>query len=743
MPDKTNISISNTLSRLLILTVITVSFVTAGIIYAVVSQREHAQLEDKADKFITSIDDVLEIPLWNLDYQTIRKIAKAYANDELFEQLRIEDSLGVVCFDFSQKRDAPVIRKSTDIFHEGRLVGHVSMAYTTKNLSHNNYNLLIFGLGILAMVIFTLAFVTGIFFKRLLKNLFDRLNAISDAYALGKEDGVIEKVPYMEFKPLINILKKMRDKLNLQFQDIQLAEKKYRSIFENAVEGIYQSTPEGRMMDVNPAMANMLGYDSSQHLQQSVSDIGKQLYIDPELREKYIELNRKKGIVSNFEAEFRKLDGGTAWLVLNSRPIFDSDGNLVLIEGMAKDITHQKAEEEKRKQLEAQLQHSQKLESVGRLAGGVAHDFNNMLSIILGYSDILLETLPQDSLEHENILEIKSAAERSADLTGQLLAFARKQTASPKSMDLNKTIPDMLKMLQRLLGEDIKLTFLPGKDLEMVFIDPTQIDQVLANLCINARDAITGTGEISIKTETVFLDEDACRQNPDAAPGPYVMLSVCDDGFGMDKSTLKQIFEPFFTTKGTKKGTGLGLSTVYGIVRQNMGHISVESEPGQGTTFKVYLPVCHGHAEAESELSETDAHQTGSETILLVEDEESLLVLTRRILEHLGYKVLPAGSPLEALQISKEYQGNIHLMMTDVIMPGMTGRELSVRLSEERPEMICIYISGYTSDILAPKGVLDKDLHFIQKPFTKKILAARLREILSSAGSRPKLSQNN
>ncbi len=368
------------------------------------------------------------------------------------------------------------------------------MAYTTEKLAHRNPNILIFGLAILGLVIFSLAFVTGLFFKRILKKLFLRLNVISDAYATGTELAVGEELPYLEFQPLIRILKDMRDKLNAQFRDTQAAEKKYRSIFENAVEGIYRSTPDGSTIEVNPALARILGYDSPRDLMQSVSNIGEQFYVDPEIRNEYIRLTQKSGIVSNFEVQLRAKDGSTGWLILNSRPIFNKKGELVLIEGMAKDITQQKMAEDERKDLEKQLYHSQKLESVGRLAGGVAHDFNNMLSIILGFTEISLDDLPQDLPVYDNLLEIKSAAQRSADLTRQLLAFASKQTASPKILNLNEIVSGMLKMLKRLLGEDISLDFFPGTHLGTVNMDPSQIDQILANLCINARDAITGTG---------------------------------------------------------------------------------------------------------------------------------------------------------------------------------------------------------------------------------------------------------
>jgi signal transduction histidine kinase/ActR/RegA family two-component response regulator len=391
------------------------------------------------------------------------------------------------------------------------------------------------------------------------------------------------------------------------------------------------------------------------------------------------------------------------------------------------DLQREVAEREK---LQGQLAQSQKMESVGRLAGGVAHDFNNMLSVILGNAELALEDTTPEQPIHAELQEILTTARRSADLTRQLLAFARKQTVSPKILDLNQTVEGMLGMLRRLIGEDISLLWKPGLDLPQLKIDPAQLDQVLANLTVNARDAIAGVGKITIETARVFLDEEYCAHHAGFAPGEYVLLAVSDNGCGMSKETMARIFEPFFTTKGVGAGTGLGLSMVYGIVKQNNGFINTYSELGHGTTFKIYLPACHGKcAQSINEASSKPAG--GKETILLVEDEQSLLRLAKTQLERLGYQVLTAHSPVQALAMAEEYPGRIDLLMTDVIMPEMNGRDLAKRLLASNPSLNRLFMSGYTADVIAHHGVLEEGVNFIQKPFTVKDLADKVRQALA------------
>lgn len=391
--------------------------------------------------------------------------------------------------------------------------------------------------------------------------------------------------------------------------------------------------------------------------------------------------------------------------------------------------THKKAEEDNEK-LHLQLTQAQKMETVGRLAGGVAHDFNNMLSVILGHTELALSRIDTSQPLFANLQEISRAATRSADLTRQLLAFARKQTVAPKVIDINETVEGMLKMLRRLIGEDIDLTWLPGKNVWPIKIDPSQIDQMLANLCVNARDAIADTGKVTITTDTAAFDEAYCTTHLDFLPGEYVILAVNDNGSGMEPETLSHLFEPFFTTKEMGKGTGLGLATVYGIVKQNDGFISVASTPSLGTSFAIYLP---RHAAGDERTMKNDATKpvvTGHETIMLVEDEQMILDVTGTMLNLQGYNVLTALTPGEAIRLAREHGDHISLLMTDVVMPEMNGRDLAKNLLTICPNLKHLFMSGYTADVIAQHGVLDDGVYFIQKPFSMKELVAKIREVL-------------
>ncbi len=430
------------------------------------------------------------------------------------------------------------------------------------------------------------------------------------------------------------------------------------------------------------------------------------------------------------KCRYRCKNGDYKWIEYSARNLLDDPvigGVLVNYH----DITERKQSEEEREKLQEQLQQAQKMESVGRLAGGVAHDFNNMLGVILGHAELALEQLDPTLPLFDDLEEIHAAAERSANLTRQLLAFARKQTVTPRILNLNETVEGMLKMLRRLIGEDIHLAWLPGVGLGQVRMDPSQIDQLLANLCVNARDALEDHGgKITIETGNTAFDENYCAYHAEFNPGEFVMLTVSDNGCGMDKTTLSHVFDPFFTTKEMGKGTGLGLATVYGIVKQNSGFINVYSEPGQGTAFKIYLP---RHRDEDGQSAQKDAPQTasrGHETVLLVEDEPAILNITQTLLHRLGYTVLTASTANEAIQVAEQEAGKIHLLMTDVVMPEMNGRDLARRLLALYPNLKCLFMSGYTADVIAQHEVLKQGAHFISKPFSKRDLAAKLREAL-------------
>ena len=434
-----------------------------------------------------------------------------------------------------------------------------------------------------------------------------------------------------------------------------------------------------------------------------------------------------KGTLPVFESEHRIRNkmGLWSWIFTRGKIVsHTATGEPEQFIGIAMNITDRKA-------LETQLLQAQKMESIGRLAGGVAHDFNNMLQVILTHTDMALSQVLDSQSFHTDLEEIRKAAERSSDLTRQLLAFARKQTIIPQVLDLNDTVTGMLKMLSRLIGEDISLVWMPGSNIWPLKIDPSQIDQILANLCVNARDAIADVGKIIIETDNKIIDEDYCTTHMDFLPGLYVRLSVSDNGCGMDKETSASIFEPFFTTKGVGAGTGLGLATVYGIVKQNNGFINVYSELDKGTTFSIYLPRYVGATGNVQKENLSEPILRGDETILLVEDERVILKGVKRILEALGYHVLASSSPTEAIELAREFDGDIHLLITDVIMPEMNGRDLTNNLHPLYPGMKILFMSGYTADVIANHGVLDEGVHFIEKPFSSQNLAVKVREVLN------------
>ena len=417
----------------------------------------------------------------------------------------------------------------------------------------------------------------------------------------------------------------------------------------------------------------------------------------------------------------------------DQRPGRFSAERISLLEGIAMSVgiafDRHRTSENLRQSME-QLFHSQKMESVGLLAGGVAHDFNNMLQVILGYVELAQEgALPPNKL-HEILIEIGKAAQRSANLTRQLLTFARKQAIAPKVLDLNETISDMLAMLRRLIGENIELLWAPATGDTTVMIDPSQLDQILANLAVNARDAIAGVGRLVVESGTATLDDFYCACRVDATPGEYVTLTVSDTGCGMDTETRAHIFEPFFTTKSNGKGTGLGLATVYGIVSQNKGFLDVHSERGKGTTFKIFLPRHLEAVETQPPEVHIAAAATDNITVMVVEDEPILLEVFSRMLKSLGYRVLATASPEQALRLARQHAGRLTVLLTDVVMPQMNGHDLAMELTALYPNVKCLYMSGCSADAIADFNVISKGIHFISKPFSAHTLAKKLREAL-------------
>jgi PAS domain S-box-containing protein len=507
--------------------------------------------------------------------------------------------------------------------------------------------------------------------------------------------------------------------------ELRQSEERYRDMVENARDMIYSHDLEGNYTSMNTAGEKIMGYPRAEVLTLNLAQT-----VAPECVVKVEEMLTRKLAgedVTNYEIEIIAKDGRRVPVEANTRLVYQ-DGVPVGVQGIARDVTV-------RKQLEEQLRQSQKMEAIGQLAGGVAHDFNNLLTAINGYASLTLQQLEANHPLRSYLEEIKKAGDRAASLTRQLLAFGRKQILQPRALNLNDIVSDMNKMLRRLIGEDIRFATKLASKLKPVRADPGQIEQVLLNLVVNARDSMPQGGSLTIETDNVELDREYANQHVGVQPGHFAVLAVSDTGTGMDEETQSRIFEPFFTTKAKDKGTGLGLSTVYGIVKQSGGNIWVYSEPGHGTALKVYFPALDspqeqlGHIPAESEV------RGGSETILLVEDEEIVRRLARRILEQTGYEVLEASHGEEAVRLCGVHAKPIHLLLTDVVMPGTSGKEVADRLSSMRPEIKVLFMSGYTDEAIVHQGVLNSSVEFIQKPFTLAALSRKVREVLDSNGN--------
>jgi PAS domain S-box-containing protein len=514
-------------------------------------------------------------------------------------------------------------------------------------------------------------------------------------------------------------------------ENLRRSEANFRSLVTNAPYGICSCDSTGKILDANPAFLELLGLSSANDV------IGQHifsLYADSEQWFDLADYLRSSAPFHGLTAEWKRKTGTTVVRV-SGRAVSNGRKDGVVFEIFAEDVTERRA-------LEQQLRQSQKMEAVGRLAGGIAHDFNNLLMVISGYSEFLLERLGGEPHLRGPAQEIASASERASSLTRQLLAFSRKQMLAPRIINLNDIATENLKMLTRMIGEDIDLVMTPGKSLWSVRADAGQIEQVIMNLAVNARDAMPSGGKLTIETANITLDEEYARVHAPLHPGDYVMASISDTGGGMDGETQSHIFEPFFTTKGTK-GTGLGLSTVYGIIKQSGGYIWVYSELGRGTTFKIYLPRVPSIEEPAVHTVTAPVRfqkvEPGTETILLVEDEANLRYLARQYLEKQGYRVIEAADGAVAMQIAVAHEGVIHLLLTDVIMPGMNGRELAQRISEIRPNVKVLYMSGYTENVIGQDGTLDAGVRLLQKPFNLRDLKSKVREVLDATPTPPEV----
>lgn len=506
-------------------------------------------------------------------------------------------------------------------------------------------------------------------------------------------------------------------------EQLKESEERYRNLYVNAAIGIYRLTPQGEILFANPHLVRMLGFETFEDLAASdTEEGGSSLRQD---RQSLLNLLHGRQEVRGLESKWHIKDGAEIFVRQNVWLAYNDDGSVAYYDITAEDITEQK-------RLQEQLLQSQKMEAIGQLAGGVAHDFNNMIGVILGYAAMIEKSLKPSDPAHRSIQSIIAAAERSANLAKQLLAFARKQVITPVALNLNDELISIERMVGRLIGEDITIKLILAEDLWTIKMDPGQVDQVVTNLCTNARDAIQNTGTITIETSNLSIVSDSRKDHNAAAPGEYVVLTCSDTGEGIDPASLEHVFEPFFSTKPKGKGTGLGLATVFGIIKQNNGTIDVRCEEGKGTTFRVLLPRFIGEVEAAKEAV-SELSIDGNETVLVVEDEEDLLGIIGSALQSHGYTTFCTTSPRRALEICAEQKGKIDLLVTDVIMPEMNGKQLQQRMNEVVPAMRTLFISGYTADIVAERGILEKETNFLQKPFAPDLLVRKVRSMLTQS----------
>ena len=634
-----------------------------------------------------------------------------------------------------KKEDATIL--SGDVYHtlipveseDNRLLGIVDVGFPKSVVDEKVMDGVRYAVNMF-FILFVAAFLVSWFFvRRVVVQPVNALIQATSAFANGDLTRDISVPRTKEFLDLALSLTRMRDAIRQNMLDIEEKNQQVKAMVACSPLALFSIDKSRKVTIWTESARSLFGWEAEQVTNKVLPTVFEE---DGPVFEDLCKRAFDGEKIMGYELRQKTKDGAVFFSSLSLAPIYDADKAIVGIMGTTEDITRRIEREKEHAKVREELLQAQKMESVGRLAGGVAHDYNNTLGVILGYSELLLDRFHPEDPMGDDVQKIIKATLHSADITRQLLTFARKQTISPKVIDLNRQVGDMLKMLQRLIGENFELEWLPDPTLGFVKMDPVQVDQVLANLCINARDAMGNQGKIIIRTRSAQLDEDYCMEHPEFMPGEFICLEVSDTGSGIEKSLLKKIFDPFFTTKKKGEGTGLGLSTVYGIVKQNQGFINVYSEPGKGTTFKIYFSWYKG-SEVQYQASFSDHVTEGSgEIILLVEDEAELLTINRQVLESLGYQVICAQSPDEALDLVENKNTAFDLLITDVILPEMNGLELSRRIEKTVPDLKVLFTSGYTANVIAHQGILDEDVHFIQKPFSKRDLAAKVVQVLES-----------
>jgi PAS domain S-box-containing protein len=741
------------LFRLFIVLILTTGImggILAAFSYNDAIRKMQADLDYSVQNILRYGEQSYGVPLWDFNVPHINKLNGALALNRMIIAVQVRSLSqfisGVQKKDFMangtalapltepyrmppENQDNGLKIVSGKIIHNDEHIGTIDLIYTDyfmkQDIRKQAGMILLVVIGLTLVV----AGITFVILQRSIIRPITRLSRISQKIATEQDYSLrVDKLSGDEIGILYDGFNYMLDNITARERELSESRNYILEIINSVADPIFVKDRWHRWVMINDALCALMGIERGSIIGKTDHDIFRKKEADI-FREKD-ELIFSSGHENINEEEITDARGHVHTIVAKSALYTNAKGEKFIV-GVIRDITANKLAEAEKKALEEQLSQARKIESIGQLAGGVAHDFNNMLGVIIGCADIALSEMKTHDPARTYLQEIMKVAERSASLAKQLLAFARKQPMSPKVLDLNETMAGILKMLQRLIGESIELVWSPGQETWPVLMDPGQLDQILTNLCVNARDAIAGNGKITIGLENMTLDR-ACRfKNQGDVVGDFVCLSVTDTGCGMDRETLSKIFEPFFTTKGVGRGTGLGLSTVYGIVKQNNGFIEAASEPGHGATFRIFLP---RHRETEKPVPQAGTPALiirGGETILLVEDEDSMLKMTTLMLQKLGYNLIVASDPMEALRKFKEHADTIQLLLTDMVMPGMNGISLAREVALIRPDVKVLFMSAYTADAIEEQGLGDQHLRLISKPFTMKDLAAKITEVLA------------
>lgn len=719
-------SISKDLTIGLILVILIVSSFALVLAYYTSKKKVEAELHAKAEEYTDFIKNTLVIPMWNYNFEEVEAICRTYMQNDFIAGIQVRDPRNQININMVKEDAQPTVVRTIALVHHGLPVGQVMISLAYDYLTRLNRQLFWSFALIILINLVTLVLLTGILLRMSLKRPLIRLNEIVGSYAAGEYHPSMQDVSHIELQPLVGTLEQMGRKIEQQMSAIRKAEKKYRSIFENALEGIYQSTPEGQIISANPAFAQILGYDSADHLIKGTFNIAEQHWLKANERQDFVRKLVKGGTVTAFETRMVRRDGQHIWVLVNGRPVHDASGNLLHLEGMVQDITE-------KVRLENQIRQTQKMEAIGTLAGGIAHDFNNMLGVIIGCTELAMDGMPNNSKAAADMERVLDAGLRAKALVRQILTFSRQSETEFKPLILTSFLKEVIKFLQTTLPASIEMRLSPSPNNCTVLADPTQLQQVLMNFCTNSAHALSPKGgiiDISLSEQTITSPDN--ETTTDLAPGLYVNLTVQDNGPGIEQEHIHRVFDPFFTTKKVGEGSGLGLAVVHGIVKSHGGTVCAESKPGQGTIMEVLLPSLD-HPGFESAPESTKVAPEGTEEIFLVEDEPVLSDILSRILSGLGYHVGQFTNAAEAWDYFKGNSDRFDVVLLDHNMPVISGIELAARINRLQPDLPIILFTGMNIDLLRQDAEKAGVQTLINKPLNRIELALTIRKVLDEA----------